>query len=140
MSKKKRPPKKFEKPSDFDDNFYEWPTNWSITEKDLQIGKALVSKFETFIQIMINDGLAVKTIKNHMHNLNLLGAEIIRRLNDEDKPGWNLPIYQIISSYVDEECGPLLHFWNPNDPTEETYLKAFDTTCRKFYKFSVPPF
>lgn len=140
MSKKKRSPKKFEKPSDFDGSYREWPSNWSITDKDLKICNALVDAFEPFIQTLIDMELAVKTIKRHMHNLNLLGAEIIRRLNDEDKPDWNLPIYQIISKYVDEECGPLLNFWDPNDPIEEGYLKAFDATCRKFYKFSCPPF
>lgn len=140
MSKKKKLQNKYESPSNFDDSFYDWPADWSNTDKDLKIGKELVEVIEPFIQTMIDKRLTVKTIKNHMHNLNLLGAEIIRRLNDEDKAFKKLPIFEIISKYVDDECGPLLSFWDPNDPTEETYLKAFDSTCRKFYKFTKPPF
>lgn len=140
MSKKKRSTKIYDRPIDFDGRFCEWPNDWGLSDEDLKIGKELVDAFSPFIQGLIDKKLAVKTIKNHMHNLNLLGAEIIRRLNDEDGANKKLPIYEIIAKYVDDECGPLLHFWDPNDPKEEAYLKAFDSTCRKFYKFSSLPF
>lgn len=135
MSNKKSKFNTYETPIDFDSQFYEWPSQWIVVKGDLRIGKEMVNLFTPFIQSLIDDGLAVKTIKRHMLNLCLLGSEIVRRINDEDVAFRKLPTTRIIFKYVDEESGPLLHFWNPNDPTEETYLKAFDATCRKLYKY-----
>ena len=88
----------------------------------------------------MDQGLAAKTIKNHMHHLNLLGSEIVRRLNDGDESYRKLPGNALILKYIDDETGPLLSFWDPNDNAERGYHMAFDATCRKLYKFIAPPF
>ena len=38
------------------------------TEEDLEIGRGLVALFNSFIQHLIDQGLAKKTIKNHGNN------------------------------------------------------------------------
>jgi len=140
MSKKKNAAKKFESPTDYHHDFLEWPRDWMESEKDLKIGKDMLNSFTPFIKSLIDDGLAAKTIKNHMANLCLLGSEIIRRLNDGDAAYRKLPTNRIVLEYIDDQHGPLLSFWDPNDSTELAYLKAFDATCRKLYKFISPPF
>ena len=50
------------------------------TEEDLEIGRGLVALFTPFIQHLIDQGLAKKTIKNHGNHLGRLGGEIIRNL------------------------------------------------------------
>ncbi len=89
---------------------------------------------------MISDGLAVKTIKNHMLNLSQLALEIIRRLNDEVEDYRKLPIETLLLKYINDQDGPLLHHLDPNDSADETQLKAFDSTCRKLYKFKLLSF
>jgi hypothetical protein len=76
-----------------------------------------------------------KTIDSHGSNLNILGREIIERLNEADEDKRKLSPRELILHYVDEEGGPLLSFWNPNDITEYRYLMAYDATCCKFLKF-----
>jgi len=134
MSKKKLP-KSYQKPVDYFSNFTQWPKNWMVIDEDLIIGNNLLMLFTPFIETLINEELAVKTITNHMANLMLLGEEIIKHLNDDDENNRKLIPKKMLLEYIDEECGPLLHHWDPNDPTEEAYLKSFDATCRKLYKF-----
>lgn len=135
MSKKKTA-KKYEKPVDYFKNFYEWPKDWMGAEEDLIIGIALLTQFTPFIESLIKQGLAVKTIKHHMGNLAVLGSEIIRRLNDGDEKNRNLPPRRLLLEYIDDQHGPLVDHWDPNDSIEETHLKAFDSTCRKLFKFT----
>ena len=111
-----------------------------IVDADLKTGRALLASFTLFVQFLMYQGLARKTITNHIHHLNLLGAEIVRSLNDGDNAHRRLPANALILKYVDHETGPLLSFWDPNDNTERGYHMAFDATCRKLYKFIAPPF
>lgn len=140
MSKKTKPAKSLPQSTDYFSDLKKWPDDWKVTDKDLKIGMEMLEPFSAFIKFLVGNGLAKKTIKNHIQNLNLLGSEIIRRLNDEDSRFRKLPTYDIILKYIDGGEGPLLSFWDPNDPTELAYLKAFDSTCCRLYKFISPPF
>lgn len=140
MSKKTKTSKRDGQPTDYLSDFAEWPKKWKVVNKDLKIGNGMIESFAVFIKSLIADGLAKKTIKNHMQNLDLLGAEIIRRLNNGDSSYRKLSSNVLILKYIDDETGPLLSFWNPNDETELAYHKAFDATCRKLFKFISPPF
>lgn len=132
---KKKMPKHYQKPADYFSNFAQWPEDWMVIDEDLVIGNNLLELFTPFIENLIKEELAIKTIKNHMGNLMLLGEEIIRRLNDDDEDNRKLMPKKLLLEYIDEEYGPLLLHWDPNDPTEEAHLKAFDATCRKLFKF-----
>jgi len=106
-----------------------------VIDEDLKAGKNLLTLFEPFIDTLIRKGLSVKIIKNHMANLKMLGEEIIRRLNDGDENNRKLSPKQLLLQYIEDEYGPLIHHWDPNDSTEQSYQKSLDATCRKLYKF-----
>ena len=135
MSKQKITTKNYCQPTDYWGDYLEWPKDWMIVEEDLGIGNNLLDLFTPFIAFLIKDGLSVKAIKNHMTNLSVLGSEIIRCLNDDDEKNRKLIPKKLLLEYIDEEHGPLVHHWDPNDRTEEAYLKSLDATCRKLFKF-----
>lgn len=127
--------KKYQKPVDYFRDFHEWPKDWMGIDEDLIVGNTLMMLFTPFIESLIKETLAVKTIKNHMGNLALLGSEIIRRLNDGDEKNRKLLPRKLVLEYIDDLHGPLVHHWDPNDCTHEAHLKSFDATCRRLYKF-----
>ncbi len=136
---KKTSAKPTREPTDYCRDFNEWPEQWMIVDADLKTGRDLLVSFTLFVRFLMDQGLAKKTITNHIHHLNLLGAEIVRSLNDGDDAQRKLTGNALILKYVDDETGPLLSFWDPNDNTERGYHLAFDATCRKLYKFIAPP-
>lgn len=104
-------------------------------EEDLEIGHGLLGLFIPFIQHLMDAGLAAKTIKNHGYHLNMLGGEIIERLNQDDGPHRKLSPRELIIHYVDEEGGPLLSYLDPDVKAELARHMAYDATCRKLLKF-----
>ena len=135
MSKKITSAKNYHKPINYFKDFQEWPQNWMVIDEDLKVGKSLLALFEPFIDTLIKKGLSVKIIKNHMANLTMLGGEIIRRLNDGDEKNRKLAPRKLLLEYIEDEYGPLVHHWDPNDSTEQAYQKSFDATCRRLHKF-----
>ncbi len=140
MKKKKKITKNSYELTEYFSDYNQWHKKWIETDDDLEISRSISLSFVVFVKFLITKGLAKKTIKNHIQNLDLLGGEIIRRLNDDDESYRNLAGNELILKYIDDENGPLLPFWDPNDSTELEYHKAFDGTCRKLYKFIFPPF
>jgi hypothetical protein len=140
MTKKRKSAKPASEPTDYCRDFNEWPQQWMVVDADLKIGQNMLASFTVFVRSLMDQGLAAKTIKNHMHHLNLLGSEIVRRLNDGDESHRKLSTIALLLKYVDDDTGPLLSFWDPNDNTERGYHMAFDATCRKLYKFIAPSF
>lgn len=122
-------------PSDYLSNIDEWPEDWMGVEEDLAIGRGLLGLFIPFIQHLIDEGLAAKMIKNHGYHLNMLGGEIIERLNQDDEDNRKLSPRELVIHYVDEEGGPLLSFLDPNIKAELARHMAYDATCRKLLKF-----
>ena len=110
--------KRMSEPTDYCRDFNEWPQQWMVVDADLKTGREMLVSFTAFVRSLIDAGLAAKTIKNHMHHLNLLGSEIVRQLNDGDESHRKLPANALLLKYVDDESGPLLPFWDPNDNTE----------------------
>ena len=122
-------------PSDYLSNIDEWPEDWMGVEEDLAIGRGLLGLFIPFIQHLIDEGLAAKTIKTHGYHLNMLDGEIIERLNQDDEDNRKLSPRELVIHYVDEEGGPLLSFLDPNIKAELARHMAYDATCRKLLKF-----
>ena len=105
------------------------------TSEDLAIGRGFLALFTPFIQHLIDEGLAKKTIKSHGYHLKMLGGEIIERLNQADEDNRKLSPRELILHYVHEEGGPLLSFLDPNVKAELAQHMAYDATCRKLLKF-----
>jgi len=99
-------------------------------EKDLPPGEELVACFRPFLEDLIASKLSPKTIQKHVDNLWTLGGDIIRDLNEN--PSWRRKaIEQILNERIDEEGGPLVYALESEEPLQ----RAFDSTCRKLYRF-----
>jgi hypothetical protein len=122
-------------PSDYFPDLNKWPDNWMGTDEDLEIGRGLVALFTPFIQHLIDEGLAKKTIKNHGNHLCILGGEIIRNLDGFGERHRALSPRELILYYVNDEGGPLLSLLDLNDKTDLSLHMAYDATCRKLWKF-----
>jgi len=124
-----------QKPVDYVDDVLQWPTQWMISDDDVLIGQRLLTLFEPFIDMLIKEGPSTKTMHKHVAHLRMLGAEIVRRLNEDDEDKRTLPAKPLLLAYIEEEYGPLVHLWDPNVRADESHQRAFDATCRKLYKF-----
>ena len=121
-------------PTHYSKGFYEWPDSWMGFDEDLITGKKILLGFVPFIKSLAKEGLSKKTITNHMGNLWVLGSEIITAVHyDEDQR--SLSAQELLLEYVEEEGGPLVHQWDPNDKTEMASIKSYDATCRKLYRY-----
>ena len=99
-------------------------------EKDLPPGEELVACFRPFLENLVRSDLSPKTIQRHVDHLWVLGGEIIRNLN-EDPSLRRKSIEQILDERLDEEGGPLVYALESEEPLQ----RAFDSTCRKLYRF-----
>ncbi len=77
--------KKYQTIIDYFKDFYDWPKDWMVVDKDLVTGNTLLKLFVPFIESLIKNQLSIKTIKNHLGNLFILGGEIIKRINEGDE-------------------------------------------------------
>jgi len=101
-------------------------------KEDLEIGRGLLASFIPFIQRLIDERLAKKTIKTHARNLNILGHEIVERFNQNDKDKRDASPRELILHFVDDEGGPLLSFWDPSDITDYRRHPAVAKFSRHF--------
>jgi hypothetical protein len=126
--------------TDYFPDIIEWPRSWAITREDVKTGYDLSQIFDAFLWHLIEAGLTKKTVQKHGYHLNMLGEEIIRRLNDNDDDEFDdkemgLTAKGLIMHFVDDEGGPLLSFWSPDIKSELAQHMAYDGTCRKLLKF-----
>ena len=129
------PKEKARCPADYFPDLDQWPNDWMEIKGDVKIGRGLLTVFIPFIQHLIDEGLAKKTIKNHGTHLGMLGGEIIWSLNRVDGGNRKLSPRKLILHYVDDQGGPLLSFWEPDEKTRWSHQMAYDATCRKLFKF-----
>jgi hypothetical protein len=107
-----------------------WPRSWMGWEKDLPPGEQLVACFRPFLEDLVTSDLAPKTIQKHVDHLWALGGEIIRNLN-ENPSLRRKSIEQILADRIDDDGGPLVYAQESEEPLQ----RAFDSTCRKLYRF-----
>ena len=82
-----------------------------------------------FLLHLLSLRLSKKTLHKHRDNLWLLGGEIIGEISNTPKLT-KRPIEQLLFSVLDEEGGPLL-----SHHESEAEQRAFDSTCRKFFRY-----
>jgi hypothetical protein len=109
-------------------DFPEWPERWMGIEPDLEYGKQLLKEIRPVAEFLAESGLSKKTVKRHLSNLWLLGGEIIRDVSMSKK--YSNPASEKLRSSIGSDGGPYCrHLY------EETEIKSFDSTCRKFHNF-----
>ena len=104
----------------------DWAACWMIDPQDRPVGEAICAVFAPFIQHLIDQGLARRTLQRHVDNLWLLGGEIIAGINRDDSLRKESAAALVINA-IHEEGGPLLR--------ESEAQRAFDVTCRTLHRF-----
>lgn len=95
---------------------------------DLLPALRIVAYFQPFLEHLAQLNLSRKTLRTHVNSLWILGAEIIRDLN-ETPALRKVPVEQLVFDLVGDG-GPLLYH---ADSEEE--LRSFESTCRRFRRF-----
>lgn len=111
-----------------------WPNKWEIAEEDIVIGKAITEQFKLFLLDRIDTGRAKKTIKNDAAYLWVLGGELIRAINENDRER-QLPARDLILKYIDDSGGP---YWR--HACNEIEHSKYDFVCKQLFKFMTANF
>ena len=107
-----------------------WPRSWAgFPELDVPVGERLVAEMKPFLTSLIAAGRTKKTIKRYADYLWVLGGEIIRRVDVNEKDR-QLTGRALLLKHIDETGGPL---WN--DARYEREHEAYDAACRKLHQF-----
>jgi len=106
-----------------------WPYRWRVEPRDLLPGERLLDIFKTFLDHLLNQGLARKTLLLHRDHVGTLGEEIIRRLNTKPQPRRRAMV-PVMLVFLDEDGGPLIY-----PPASSPRQRAFDSTCSKLRRF-----
>jgi len=106
-----------------------WPASWRFEDEDIPPGQALVQVFTPFLQHLLAQGYARKTLNRHRDYLWMLGGEMIRRRH-EDPDVLAMPVVTLLHNLLEEDGGPLI--WPRISESEQN---SFDATCRKLYHY-----
>ena len=107
-----------------------WPESWAgFPELDVPVGERILEEFQPFLLALIEKGLTKKTVKKYADYLWVLGGELIRHVNDEEKDR-ALPARELILDHIDETGGP---YWR--QAHNEHDRDAYDSVCRRLYQF-----
>lgn len=107
----------------------QWPYRWHVEDCDLEFGRNLLEALTPFLRHLLATDLSRKTLARHRDHLWMLGGELVRRLYDEPRLRKQPPT-AVLLHYIDDEGGPLIY-----PSISETQQRAFDSTCRKLYRF-----
>jgi hypothetical protein len=107
----------------------DWPRSWHVEPADLAVGSKIVAALTPFLFDLLDQGLALKTVRRHRDNVWLLGGELIRRRYDDD--GLAAMAATVgLQELIAEDGGPLM--W-PRITEEDQ--NSLDATCRKLHRF-----
>lgn len=107
----------------------DWARHWCYEPRDLVCGQQFVEYITPFLRHLLDSGLATRTLRRHRDNLRMLGAEVIRRIQ-EDAQLRKQSMQTVLLSLIDDDVGPLVY-----PPLSEADQIAFDGTSRKLYRF-----
>jgi hypothetical protein len=105
----------------------EWAKSWRFDDKDIAPGQQIVDVFAGCILDMLDQGLAVKTIKRHRDNLWALGGHLIKRRYDDKKLA-GMEARDALLELVGDDEGPLIH-------DNEADQNLMDGSCRRLNQF-----
>ncbi|WP_454742255.1 hypothetical protein [Cupriavidus necator] len=110
----------------------DWPASWRFDNEDIPPGQAIVEVFTPFLQHLLAQGYARKTLYRHRDNLWLLGGHLIE-VRYEDKHAAAMDASALVLSQIHEYGGPLI-----TRHLSEDSQSSFDATCKKLYRFLCP--
>jgi hypothetical protein len=105
----------------------EWAKSWRFDDSDIPPGQQIVDVFAGCILDMLNQGLAVRTIKRHRDNLWALGGHLIKRRYDDKKLA-RMEARDALLELVGDDEGPLIY----DNAVDQNPM---DGTCRKLNRF-----
>ena len=106
-----------------------WARSWCCEQNDLVQGQRIVKFLKPFLLYLLNQRLSAKTLRKHRDHLWMLGGEVIRR-RQENSTLRRVAVEKATFALLEEDGGPLI--WPRISESEQD---AFDTTCRKLYRF-----
>ncbi|HDR9105398.1 TPA: hypothetical protein QDB04_002239 [Burkholderia vietnamiensis] len=106
----------------------DWPRNWAREESDKAIGVAIVLLLKPFLQQLIDQGLAINTLRRHKMQLCILGSRVLDRMTQFETVAPE-KASEVLDSQLCQFGGPLLF-----DATEAEE-RAFDATCKQLYRY-----
>jgi hypothetical protein len=104
-----------------------WPSRWRVERHDRLAAERILDVFKFFLDHLLRQGLARKTLLLHRDHVCVLGEEIIRRLKPELRRKTMAPVLLV---FIDEDGGPVIH-----PPTNSPEQRSFDATCLKLRSF-----
>ena len=105
----------------------EWARSWRFDDTDVPAGQQIVDVFAGCLLDMLNQGLALRTIKRHRDNLWALGGYLIKRRYDDKKLA-RMEARDALLEFVGDNEGPLIY-------DNEADQSLMDGTCRKLNRF-----
>ncbi|WP_454743881.1 hypothetical protein [Cupriavidus necator] len=112
----------------------DWPASWRFDNEDIPSGQAIVEVFTPFLQHLLAQGYARKTLYRHRENLWILGGHLIE-VRYEDKHAAAMDASALVLSQIHEYGGPLI-----TRHLSEDAQSSFDATCKKLYRFLCPSY
>jgi hypothetical protein len=109
-----------------------WPASWRFEDEDVPPGQAIVEVFTPFLQHLLAQGYARKTLYRHRDHLWMLGGHLIE-VRHENPAAAAMDARTLILDLIDEYGGPLI-----SRHLDEEAQSAFDATCKKLYRFLCP--
>lgn len=111
-------------------NMDDWARSWAREESDKAVGAAIVQLLAPVMHHLVNEGLAINTLRRHKNNLYLLGARVLDDMTQfpEDAPASTCEALDSLLSSCEYECPELLG-------ADEAEQRAFDATCRHVHRF-----
>jgi hypothetical protein len=107
----------------------DWARHWCYESRDLVCGQQFAEHITPFLRHLLQSGLAPRALRRHRDYLRLLGAEVIRRIQD-DPPLRKQSMPDLLLALLEDDGGPLVY-----PPLSESDQIAFDGTCRKLFRF-----
>jgi hypothetical protein len=115
--------------ADYCPDLAQWPSSWRFEDRDVAPGQQIVKCFKPFLRHLLGSGLSRKTLRQHRDHLWMLGGRLIEKLHETPSLR-KQPMDHVVREALDDEGGPLIR-----GGASEDQQRAFDATCRKFYRF-----
>lgn len=114
--------------SDFLSDFEEWPERWMGVNEDLEYGRGVLEAMRPFVEALLASDMSIRTVRDHLDFLWLLGGEIIREVSTFEE--YEVPPLEKLRQSVSAEGGPSCRHLSSRAEAE-----SYHRTCRKLVDY-----